>query len=77
MTQRYKIIAQKEGVKITHYELWFECRFLWLKRWVSVVDEGEAHTWGIPKKFSDLNEVRKYIQRMNTSREIVEEGIIE
>ena len=75
MTQRYKIIAQKEGIKITHYELWLEYKFLWFKRWCAVTRD-EADPGSSNRKFSDLNEVKEYIQSMNTSREVVAEGVI-
>lgn len=76
MTQRYKIVAHKEGIKITHYELWVEHKFLWFSRWYAVPrdenDPGSSY-----KRFNDLNEVREYIQSMSISREVVEEGTLE
>lgn len=80
MTQRYKIIAQKEGVKITHYELWFEHRFLWFKRWHPVTElefHFDGHSKQVPWRFKDLNDVKEYLQKSQFERTIIEEGTIE
>lgn len=75
MKQRYKIVAYKESIKIAHYELWLEYKFLWFKRWFAVTRD-ETDPGSSNRKFSDLNEVKDYIQSMNTSGEVVAEGTI-
>lgn len=77
MTQRYKIIAQKAGIKITHYELWFEHGFLWFKRWHPVTQlefHFDGHSKQVPWRFGDLNDVRDYLQNSQFERTIIEEG---
>ena len=80
MNRRYKIIAQKEGIKITHYELWVEYKVLWFGRWRAVT-ESEFHFDGmsknVPHKFKDLNDVKNYIHSLTITREVVEEGVFE
>ena len=75
MTQRYKVIEERDDNGEGWYEIWFEHKFLWTTKWYSVKDR--KFRYEFTRQFKTLEDVDRYFKEQRVTRRVVLEGLVE